>query len=243
MNTNNNTGEVADLEVKRNKRKEYYKNNKDKWTNSKFRKRNREWREKNSARLKEYNSEWSRKNREYVSRKHKEYVDGHRDQVNANSRRWYSRNRGAAKPYDPLESKRRKQQIQQRLSNGQCVNCSNQRLANSSRMCEKCWYRSSIRSSLGSAAGQSWEYFMQEMALQENKCPYTGRALIPALNASLDHIIPKSVNPDLATNIDNLEWVDMSINIAKNDMTKEQFIAMCFEVVDYQIRLSASVGK
>jgi hypothetical protein len=68
---------------------------------------------------------------------------------------------------------------------------------------------------------------------QDYLCPYTGRKLIPGVNASLDHVLPKSRFPELRCEIDNVEWIDLSVNYSKRDMTKDEYIAHCKHIVDY----------
>ena len=65
---------------------------------------------------------------------------------------------------------------------------------------------------------------------QKMKCTLTGDKLTIG-NISLDHIIPKSKN---GTNVlSNLRLVLRSVNIARQNMTDEDFINMCKKVVNY----------
>jgi 5-methylcytosine-specific restriction endonuclease McrA len=58
-------------------------------------------------------------------------------------------------------------------------------------------------------------------------CPYTGEMLVLGVNAHLDHIESKRNRPDLARDINNLEWISEKANLAKNGMSKDEFIQFC----------------
>ena len=57
---------------------------------------------------------------------------------------------------------------------------------------------------------------------QKFKCAISEIDIRPGVNASLDHVIPKS-RGGLST-IDNLRWVDVRVNKAKNNMLDTEFI-------------------
>jgi hypothetical protein len=61
---------------------------------------------------------------------------------------------------------------------------------------------------------------------QRGKCALSGRKL--DRRAHLDHVDAKSNGG--AHTIDNLRWIDPYINVAKNNLTDAEFIAMCREV-------------
>ena len=61
---------------------------------------------------------------------------------------------------------------------------------------------------------------------QSYRCPYSGLPLEVGGNASIDHIIAKSVRPDLRYEPSNLQWVDVDVNRMKSDKTHEEFIAL-----------------
>jgi CRISPR/Cas system Type II protein with McrA/HNH and RuvC-like nuclease domain len=65
---------------------------------------------------------------------------------------------------------------------------------------------------------------------QAGRCTYTAVALVPGVNASVDHRVP--ISRGGPHSIENVHWVDRRVNIAKADMTHEEFIAMCEEVVE-----------
>lgn len=74
---------------------------------------------------------------------------------------------------------------------------------------------------------------------QSGLCAVTGEKLVPGLNASLDHIIPKSRGG--SSDKKNLRWVLLRINQLKWDMTHEEFVDMCRLVVRVQDK--QDVGK
>ena len=63
--------------------------------------------------------------------------------------------------------------------------------------------------------------------LQEEKCYITGKKLIIGDNAGLDHLIPKSKNHNLISDINNVRWIDKKINEIKRDLTIDDFISLC----------------
>ncbi len=73
----------------------------------------------------------------------------------------------------------------------------------------------------------------QIMALvesQEFKCALTGRDLSPA-NATMDHCIPLSRGGEHI--LSNLMILDEAVNKAKGNMTTEEFVGMCRQVIEW----------
>jgi len=103
-------------------------------------------------------------------------------------------------------------------------------------LCQKCWF-----SQLAGNAGDRKiaEAIAALWHKQEGKCAYTGEVLIPGVNASLDHKIPKHMGGD--NRIDNLQWTTKQINLhTKRWMSHDQFITMCSNVVHkFQVDLTA----
>lgn len=113
------------------------------------------------------------------------------------------------------------------VEHGICVHCASP--ATAGAFCLGHWFKN-----IGHAYGlnkkngglalirQIWEE-------QQGLCAVTGRTLIPGVNASLDHITPLSKG---GTHVkENLRWVLLKINHMKWDMTNEEFIESCREVV------------
>lgn len=64
---------------------------------------------------------------------------------------------------------------------------------------------------------------------QDGRCALTGEALTKA-NAHLDHIIPV-VRGGRGLGLANLRWVTKAANLAKRDLTDEEFYALCSTVI------------
>ena len=45
--------------------------------------------------------------------------------------------------------------------------------------------------------------------------------------------LARSSNPEKINSIENIEWVDSDVNLAKRAMTREQFLAFCEEILRY----------
>ena len=65
-------------------------------------------------------------------------------------------------------------------------------------------------------------------------CPYTGEGLVLGGNTAIDHIYPVSRFPDRAQDPDNWEWVTRTSNMAKHNMTKDEFGEFCRIVTNYR---------
>lgn len=87
------------------------------------------------------------------------------------------------------------------------------------------------------------KYLLQKLEKQNHECVYTARALVAGKNLSLDHILPKSVWPDGLRDLDNLVWVDKSVNIAKNSLLPQNFLELCEDVVIHRSELLTANGK
>lgn len=114
-----------------------------------------------------------------------------------------------------------------RVARGECVYCGER--ATAGAFCLHHWFKNigaahGLRKSNGGIAllKQIWEE-------QGGCCAVTGRVLTPGNDASLDHVVPSSKG---GTNErGNLRWVLWVVNRAKSDMTHQQFVTMCREVV------------
>lgn len=128
-----------------------------------------------------------------------------------------------------------------RLASGRCIRCGNSEFAELSgqsgnphgvKMCEKCRVKAAAIVYLGSS--RHWEILLDKLKKQDFKCAYTGIHLQLGVNASIDHILPKSRFPKLRTNVDNLHWVSMVVNRAKNLLTQDEFFALINTIHRYR---------
>lgn len=105
-------------------------------------------------------------------------------------------------------------------------------------MCEPCWYASIARSALGvrtrDEARKRGPELRNLFQNQGGRCAYTGVDLVPGVNASLDHRVPKALGGD--GSLGNLQWVTFNVNRAKNSLMEGDFIAMCRDVVRHRMR-------
>lgn len=90
-------------------------------------------------------------------------------------------------------------------------------------VCELHYYARVAYKALGCGNEKYAKLLRQKMVDQNHLCPYTGKELILGRNCSINHIKPKSRFPELANDIDNIEWVLTSINRQKHTKTKEEF--------------------
>jgi len=63
---------------------------------------------------------------------------------------------------------------------------------------------------------------------QRGRCAISGRPL--GRDAHLDHIVPKTRGG--SDGIENLRWLDPWVNIARQNLTDEEFAARCAQVVE-----------
>jgi 5-methylcytosine-specific restriction endonuclease McrA len=97
-------------------------------------------------------------------------------------------------------------------------------------LCEKCWYKQLSRRATRTA--DNWEYIKGLIEKQNYKCAYTGVDIKPAVNASLDHIVPKT-HPNFPgeDDVTNLVWCHVIVNACKNAMTPEELLDMASKIV------------
>lgn len=70
---------------------------------------------------------------------------------------------------------------------------------------------------------------IQKLKDQGYRCAVTGDLITPGLNASLDHIVPRSAGGEAT--LDNLQWVTKQVNTAKSNLSSQEFIELCRKVI------------
>ena len=140
------------------------------------------------------------------------------------------------------ERARSKAKSRRYLAQGFCHNCPTPRMPNSTTYCEKHWFAQRAIGMVKNMKGlhhpasytvEMGQRLKEKLEKQHYRCPYTGKLLVPGVNASLDHIIPKTQRPDLAGDIDNTEWVDQTVNRMKTDLSRDEFLALIQEILEY----------
>jgi hypothetical protein len=116
---------------------------------------------------------------------------------------------------------------EERLAAGLCIRCGKELAINSpdrekGQFCRSCYLRVVAHTNLGDS--KMWGNLF-ELAENQKNCPYTGNKLEIGVNASLDHIIPKSKGGTNACS--NLQFVycngAFDVNRMKGEMTEEEF--------------------
>ena len=111
---------------------------------------------------------------------------------------------------------------QQHRDSGLCVYCGRRATVGKKfPLCEDCWFKDIAKGRTGSR--RIWLGIKELLQAQNYRCAYTGKELIIGENASLDHVIPKSKGG--SNSISNLQWVDLQINVMKNNMSHQEFIS------------------
>jgi hypothetical protein len=109
-----------------------------------------------------------------------------------------------------------------------CAKCSKPSAVG--RFCRPHWFSNAALNTTGKwADGPRLEALLLQ---QGNRCAYSGLLLVLGENASLDHKDPLSRGGTPL--VENIQWVDYQVNRMKNDMTHDEFIAMCRLVLSHQ---------
>lgn len=109
-------------------------------------------------------------------------------------------------------------------STGLCIRCKSEAL-NNSNLCEIDYLKAKSIQFTGSV--ENYKLIKEKLEQQNYLCKYSNKKIILGVNASLDHILPKSRYPEKEKDPNNLVWVDTHINIMKNNMSYEEFVDLC----------------
>ena len=113
------------------------------------------------------------------------------------------------------------------VAQGLCKRCGGLPLPNQTR-CLPCWANEFAARHLGSVTYAN--ELLRLLNEQNYKCALTGEHLIPMVNASLDHKIPKSRGG--TSELSNLHWVTYDVNFMKRHMTVDEFVRVATLVAD-----------
>ena len=113
-----------------------------------------------------------------------------------------------------------------RVLNNLCVDGCGQKTIGKSKYCLDCFCKAASRNAIGS--NLLAKELKNKLIEQDFTCIYSGRKLVPGINASIDHITPVSKNG--LDNINNLQWIDTQINTMKTDMDHDDFLSTCYKI-------------
>lgn len=109
---------------------------------------------------------------------------------------------------------------------GTCIDC-RRSAADVAQKCVTCWFRyAACRNAGGSKNGPTLEAIWHA---QGGRCALTGVALVRGDGASVDHHVPRSRGG--THDASNLRWVTRAANVAKNNLSDDDFLALCRNVV------------
>jgi 5-methylcytosine-specific restriction endonuclease McrA len=94
-------------------------------------------------------------------------------------------------------------------------------------ICLRCWFVHMARKATGS--NRNGPVLQALWDAQHGRCAYTGAALVPGVNASLDHKLPRTRGG--SSERENLQWVTTRINSMKNNLTHDEFVSLCRLIV------------
>ena len=152
----------------------------------------------------------------------KDLTEFNKDSFSADKRRWKCKLCEA----ELIKKKRLKH-----INNKQCKECGKDRLCGSS-VCLDCFFKQIARN-----LKLSPQELKNKLEEQNFRCFYTNTLLLPGINASLDHIIPKSKGG--SNELNNLVWVDFSVNRMKNNLDLETFYSNYSSVLIEYKRLAS----
>ena len=110
-----------------------------------------------------------------------------------------------------------------------CARCSNTKVTGR-RLCTDCIISRTAQRMLGTRGKKG---FLSEMFNnQEGRCFYTNEPISRGVNASIDHVKPRSKNRELAQCPDNLVWVHEEVNAMKSNMDIMSFLRRCQQVLE-----------
>lgn len=111
--------------------------------------------------------------------------------------------------------RRKSQKTNKRL----CLDCGIQ-IGDSGRVCQDCHVKRVSVKRTGSVA--NWEMLKKKFHDQKGLCPYSGKQLTLAIDADLDHIVPKSMGGK--DQLQNLQWVWSKVNQMKWNLVEQEFL-------------------
>lgn len=114
---------------------------------------------------------------------------------------------------------------------GLCDRCGRAPKLEHSPSCRTCYLKACSVSALGAA--RHWDALLAKLYAQAWKCKYSGETLVLGLNAALDHRMPRSRFPELASDPCNVDWTTRTVNLMKTDLTAEEWILKMQNILNW----------
>jgi hypothetical protein len=130
---------------------------------------------------------------------------------------------------------RSKREYHRRRKANICTKCNKPALQNL-HSCLKHYFYDTSYNHFGTS--KYWKELMDIAGKQDYICPYSGLQLIPGVNMSLDHKRPVSRFPKQKTDLNNVQFCDMTVNQAKHAMTEDEFLAFIERIYYYSFQKS-----
>lgn len=120
-----------------------------------------------------------------------------------------------------------KHRTDRRNAEGLCIVCGKEPQFHSSKLCSFHWVKNIVTTSLKlpkDKIDSACMILLEKLKGQDFKCFYTNLPLIPGLDASIEHILPRSTHPTEAHKLDNLVWIHREVNRMRGNLPFEEFI-------------------
>lgn len=122
-----------------------------------------------------------------------------------------------------------KSRREKRLLEGLCAFCDNPRIH--TRLCLDHYLKFTSKAHFGTS--KKYRELHELFQKQKGICTYSGRLLVLGIDASLDHIIPKSRGG--SNGLDNLHWVHQDVNFMKQCLLEEEFLSLIEEIFHHRL--------
>jgi len=115
---------------------------------------------------------------------------------------------------------------------GKCTRCGKSvKLLDSKSCCQICYLKKVSVSHFNTV--KKWEQLKELWDNQSGVCPYTGIHLKLGIDATFEHIYPRSRFPELHENPNNWQWIHYRVNEMKNDLTPIEFIDFISNILQH----------
>lgn len=160
----------------------------------------------------------------------------------------YNRKSYEAAP-DKIRKRKRESMAKQRSTpegHERALNASRRSWANGRSLKQKVYLRNLRENRFFVWRARNWEHgriSARQLAslwkMQRGRCTLSGRRL--GRDAHLDHILPKSLGG--VGDIANLRWLDPLVNLARRNLSDDEFITLCAEIYQHSLPQPKWIGS